>query len=109
MEGLQLTKVPEEEWNTVIRKGAYLAQDDHAFSREREDGLALKREEEEALVQEKEQKWNQPFLLYALVGCCSMGAAVQGWYALLYACLSLRCPSHELYRTSVPQCNKEKV
>ena len=63
----------------MLRKGAYLAQDDRAFAREREDDLALKQEEEEALYQEANNKWNQPFILYALVGCCSMGAAVQGW------------------------------
>ncbi|KAL9082841.1 MAG: hypothetical protein Q9159_006131 [Coniocarpon cinnabarinum] len=69
----------EEEWGQVIRKGAYLAQDDAAFRKTRDDGLVLKPEENEALIMERDHKWRQPFLLYALVGCCSMGAAVQGW------------------------------
>ena len=62
-----------------IRKGAFLAQDSRAFAQPREDKLDLKPEEEEALYQEIHHKWQQPWILYALVGCCSLGAAVQGW------------------------------
>ena len=69
----------EEEWATVVRKGAYLAQDERAFRKPRDDELTLKDEESKALEQERDNKWSQPFILYALVGCCSMGAAVQGW------------------------------
>ena len=80
IENLILIRVSvEEEWSTIIRKGAYLAQDELAFEREREDGLELKVEERKALHQEEHDIWNQPFILYALVGCCSLGAAVQGW------------------------------
>ncbi|KAI4282916.1 MAG: hypothetical protein L6R38_002581 [Xanthoria sp. 2 TBL-2021] len=65
-----------------IRKGAYLAQDQSAFDDLREDALTLKPEERSALRMEDPKtgnKWNQPWILYALVGCCSLGAAVQGW------------------------------
>ncbi|KAL8859567.1 MAG: hypothetical protein Q9178_003966 [Gyalolechia marmorata] len=65
-----------------IRKGAYLAQDHEAFDDLREDGLQLKPEERAALIMEdpkRGNKWNQPWTMYALVGCCSLGAAVQGW------------------------------
>lgn len=91
----------EEEWNTVIRKGAYLAQDDLAFLKERDDGLSLKREEEEALQQEKHNKWNQPFILYALVGCCSMGAAVQGWYVYSSSLLGSSLTCSNAFRSRV--------
>ena len=62
-----------------IRKGAFLAQNSRAFAQLREDKLELKPEEKEALNQETYHKWRQPWILYALVGCCSLGAAVQGW------------------------------
>ena len=72
----------DDGWLEHIRKGAFLAQDSHAFDKEREDGLSLKRDEAEALRMENPltgNKWDQPFILYALVVCCSLGAAVQGW------------------------------
>ncbi|KAL8969807.1 MAG: hypothetical protein Q9183_001821 [Haloplaca sp. 2 TL-2023] len=65
-----------------IRKGAFLAQDGEAFDDVREDGLQLKEDERNFLNLENPKsghKWNQPWILYALVGCCSLGAAVQGW------------------------------
>ncbi|KAL8836642.1 MAG: hypothetical protein Q9176_006155 [Flavoplaca citrina] len=65
-----------------IRKGAYLAQDRSAFDDLRDDALTLRPEERSALSMEDPKtgsKWNQPWILYALVGCCSLGAAVQGW------------------------------
>ena len=65
----------------LLTKGALLAQDDDAFSEDREhkDGLALTDKEREALHLEDTQRFNQPFQLYALIGACSAGAAVQGW------------------------------
>ena len=62
-----------------IRKGAFLAQDHEAFARPRDDGLQLKTDEWEALRRERDSKWKQPWILFALVGCCSLGASVQGW------------------------------
>ena len=114
------TKI-EDIYHEVIRKGAFLAQDHEAFRGPRADNLRLKPDEIEALRQEDPKtgnKWNQPWILYALVGtyfkvhfesrnmfwgavtlqisstletisgaddadsktgCCSLGAAVQGW------------------------------
>ena len=65
----------------LLTKGALLGQDDDAFSgnRERKDGLMLTDKEREALHIEATQRFNQPFQLYALIGACSAGAAVQGW------------------------------
>ncbi|KAI4185195.1 MAG: hypothetical protein LQ346_005958 [Caloplaca aetnensis] len=78
---MEKTKI-DEIYQEHIRKGAFLAQDSEAFNDLREDGLQLKPEEKAALVLEDPKtgnKWNQPWILYALVGCCSLGAAVQGW------------------------------
>lgn len=69
----------ESIYHPLIVKGAWLAQDEAAFSRERADGLLLDDSEKDALKNEAENKWTQPLLLYALVACCSMGAMVQGW------------------------------
>lgn len=63
----------------VITKGAFLAQDHYAFARPREDGRRLDPDERIAMERETNDKWNQPYTLYALVACCSLGAAVQGW------------------------------
>ena len=63
----------------VIARGAFLAQDRCAFSRPREDKRRLSQEETEALEREENDKWNQPYVLYALVACCSLGASVQGF------------------------------
>lgn len=78
---MERTKI-DEIYSEHIRKGAFLAQDNEAFQVVREDGLQLKQEERAALLLEDPRtgnKWNQPWILYALVGCCSLGAAVQGW------------------------------
>ena len=117
---INTTKI-EDIYHEVIRKGAFLAQDSEAFRGPRTDSLRLKQDELEALRQEDPKsgnKWNQPWILYALVGtysrsplqalqyvlgvvtlskssklktniraddadydlgCCSLGAAVQGW------------------------------
>ena len=70
----------ENLYHDNFRKGAFLAQDPDALREPRDDlGLCLDRDEHEALRREKESKWNQKWTLYALVGCCSLGAAVQGW------------------------------
>ena len=66
------TKI-EDIYHEVIRKGAFLAQDSEAFSNPRTDDLRLKPEEVETLTQEDPKtgnKWNQPWILYALVGAC---------------------------------------
>ncbi|KAL8736062.1 MAG: hypothetical protein Q9181_002594 [Wetmoreana brouardii] len=78
---MEKTKI-DEIYSEHIRKGAFLAQDSDAFDDLREDGLQLRQEERAALIMEdpkRGNKWNQPWILYALVGCCSLGAAVQGW------------------------------
>ena len=64
------TKI-EDIYREVIRKGAFLAQDREAFRGPRTDSLRLKPDELEALRQEDPKtgnKWNQPWILYALVG-----------------------------------------
>lgn len=74
-----------EDYDQYIRKGAFLAQSKAAFpvGRERRDGLTLKDEERYYLKLEDSSrridKFKQPWRLYALVGVCSLGAAVQGW------------------------------
>jgi len=76
------TEIDEEKYLNLIRRGAFLAQDSEAFTYPRTDGLELKPDEKRALRQEDPKtgnKWNQPWIMYALVGCCSLGAAVQGW------------------------------
>ena len=71
----------DEMYTDLIRKGAFLAQDAKAFSYPRTDGLHLRSDERRALELENPKtgnKWNQRWIMYALVGCCSLGAAVQG-------------------------------
>lgn len=65
------------------------------MEKDRDDGLSLKKDEKHALLLEENHRWTQPFILYALVACCSMGAAVQGWdevgfISSIQACLG--CP-----------------
>ncbi|KAI9736268.1 MAG: hypothetical protein M1834_001154 [Cirrosporium novae-zelandiae] len=68
-----------------LLRGAFLAQDPHAFDhdRRRDDGLGVRDEERVWLdleySEKKIDKFKQPWLLYLLVGCCSLGATVQGW------------------------------
>lgn len=75
-----------QDWSDYIRRGAFLAQSKAAFApgRERRDGLTLKDSERAYIDLENSprriDKFKQPWRLYALVGCCSLGAAVQGWY-----------------------------
>jgi len=72
-----------QDYADYIRKGAFLAQSKAAFNRDRPDGLKLKKTEQDYLDLEYSprpiDKFKQPWRLYALVGCCSLGAAVQGW------------------------------
>lgn len=72
-----------EDYDKYIRRGAFLAQSKTAFQRQRRDGLTLQDNEEYYLDVENSprrmDKFNQPWRLYALVGICSLGAAVQGW------------------------------
>ena len=65
----------------LLMKGALLAQDENAFSKNHSesDSLELNARELEALEYESKERYNQPFQLYALIGACSAGAAVQGW------------------------------
>lgn len=72
----------ENIWRPYIHRGAFLAQDRDAFTRSRPDQLQLEQDEVDALLQEDLKagsRWDQPWILYALVACCSLGAAVQGW------------------------------
>ncbi|KAF2834977.1 sugar transporter family protein [Patellaria atrata CBS 101060] len=75
------------DYSDYIRRGAYLAQDKNAFprNRPRPDGLKLREDKDERKYLDLEyssrpiDRFNQPWRLYALVVCCSLGAAVQGW------------------------------
>lgn len=64
--------------------GAFLAQDNAAFKEERPDGLTLDDDDKAYLDMEHSDslldRFRQPRKLYMLVICCSLGAAVQGWY-----------------------------
>lgn len=60
-------------------KGAFIAQNDRAFSSPHNDGLILTSEEEQCLLEEKENRWRHPRALWQLVALCAVGAAVQGW------------------------------
>lgn len=76
------TTLIDDQWRELIRKGAFLAQDRDAFSVSRDDKLELTDDELNAVLLEHPKtgnKWNQPWFLYLLVACCSLGAAVQGW------------------------------
>ncbi|KAF2175792.1 MFS sugar transporter [Zopfia rhizophila CBS 207.26] len=72
-----------EDYQDYIRRGAFLAQSKAAFENDRNDGLILKESERQALELEHStrriDKFKQPWRLYALVACCSLAAAVQGW------------------------------
>lgn len=71
-----------EDYDKYIRRGAFLAQSKTAYDR-----LTLNDEERRYLQLESSprriDKFKQPWRLYALVGICSLGAAVQGWYVTL--------------------------
>ena len=69
---------------TLFRKAAFLAQSPNALATsDRPDGLSLDPEERKILFEEgsnprsRWSKWRQTPTLYALIICCSIGAAVQ--------------------------------
>ncbi|KAI1258427.1 sugar transporter-domain-containing protein [Xylariaceae sp. FL1019] len=67
-----------EEHVLILKKGALVAQNPHAF--EEIDGEeALTAEEKDALTNEVLHKWRLPWRLYLTIITCSIGAAVQGW------------------------------
>lgn len=72
-----------EEHDKLFMKGALLAQSKNAFDKERTDKLELEVNEQRAIDLEHSDRFfdrfKQPRRLYALVICCSLGAAVQGW------------------------------
>ena len=85
-EFLNITKL-HRDWHPYVRKGALLAQDPKAFGEDFKEQHRSKQllwpEEIHALEIEASDGWrqklDQPFILFALVACCSLGAAVQGW------------------------------
>lgn len=85
-----------DDYAHYIRRGAFLAQSKNAFAvgHGRRDGLTLKDSERRYLDLENSprriDKFKQPWRLFALVGLCSLGAAVQGWYVIF----DLLFPAH---------------
>ena len=77
----------DPDWHLYVRRGAPLAQDPTTYGKSFDepsyDGNRLTPGEVSALRTEFanhwKQKWKQPLTLYALVACCSLGAATQGW------------------------------
>jgi hypothetical protein len=63
-----------------LRRGAFLAQNPDYFG---QDSTEISKEERHYLNLERQKdRWNQfkqPWQVYALIFCCSLGAAVQGW------------------------------
>lgn len=91
-------------YEETIRKGAFLAQDSKAFQNPRDDDLELNDAETKALRLEDPvygSKWNQPWKLYALVSCCSLGAAVQGCKSNLSCSWNFFChaPEYKVIRS----------
>ncbi|PWN50170.1 hypothetical protein IE53DRAFT_362588 [Violaceomyces palustris] len=58
----------------TFAKAALVARDPYLF----EEMPELDEDDKEALRRETTHKWRQPFQLYMLVVCCSLGAVVQG-------------------------------
>ena len=77
----------DEDWHPHIRRACPLAQDAKAygaaFNETGWNSVKLRPFEVKALRVEASTRWqdklDQPFILFALVACCSLGAAVQGW------------------------------
>ncbi|KAI5462237.1 hypothetical protein BGZ63DRAFT_423521 [Mariannaea sp. PMI_226] len=67
-----------EEYRTLIRKGALIAQDPTGYE-DITGPEALDEGEIEALRNEVLHKWRVPIVLYLTIATCSIGAAVQGW------------------------------
>ncbi|KDN52660.1 hypothetical protein K437DRAFT_261259 [Tilletiaria anomala UBC 951] len=59
----------------LIQRGALVAQNQSGF----QSIPDLSDEEKAALVHEVTHKWSHPFVMYATIFCCSIGAATQGW------------------------------
>lgn len=82
------------EYGEHFRKGASLAQSSKLLDSDEYDGMKLLPREREALRMEfssnRLDRFKQPLKLYGLVACCSLGAAVQGWYAKIIDYSSLR-------------------
>ena len=79
---LQETALEPQE--ALFRRAAFLAQSPNAFTTmDRPDGLSLDPEERKILFEEgsdprsRWSKWRQTPTLYAMIVCCSIGAAVQ--------------------------------
>lgn len=68
-----------QDYRQHFLKGAFIAQNDRAFSSSHDDGLMLTDDEKECLRQESENRWKHPGALWQLVALCAVGAAVQGW------------------------------
>ncbi|KAF7543369.1 hypothetical protein G7Z17_g10794 [Cylindrodendrum hubeiense] len=67
-----------EEYRSVIRKGALVAQDPTGYE-DITGQEALDDAEIEFLRDEVLHKWRVPTVLYLTIATCSIGAAVQGW------------------------------
>lgn len=78
-----------EDYEPHFVRGALLAQRKTAFDATRKDGLTLDDRTRKAIDLENSKRridlFKQPAKLYALVACCSLGAAVQGWFVKLEA------------------------
>lgn len=68
-----------KDYHSHFLKGAFLAQNDGAFTSAHADGLMLTQEEQECLRQERNNRWRHPRALWQLVALCAVGAVVQGW------------------------------
>jgi hypothetical protein len=75
-----------KDYRDHLRKGASLTHSRKLFDNgdSGHGGMTLDDDEREALRKEySDNRWDrfdQPKKLYFLVACCSLGAAVQGWY-----------------------------
>lgn len=67
-----------DEYRSVIRKGALIAQDPTGYE-DITGEEALDEIEIESLRDEVLHKWRVPNVLYLTIATCSIGAAVQGW------------------------------
>ena len=63
-----------EEYLDILKKGALVARNPRNF----EQMAILTAEEKDVLRRDEERPWSQPWMLYYLVGMCSLAAALQG-------------------------------
>lgn len=76
-------------WPHFSQKVHFWLKIEEAFGKDRDDGLKLKQIERKALQQEdpvQGNKYDQPLIMYGLVACCSLAAAIQGMYSLCFSC-----------------------